>query len=391
MRALYVFIFTSLVVVSGWCQNTLRSNLETDRAAIIMQLERTAQLLSTTNKEAKASVADYKLLEKQMQQRKAYIKNLDSSIDLASAQIDSTRSLVKDLEAYHSQLLSNYAELARIEYIRSKTGFALVGYLEIEALNDAIVMWRYRQRVKEYLAHEEAKIQLNKQELAITIAALAHNKTELEDLQEVKLRETDKLSDTQKKLKQSLTQIQGESERLKNVLSKQKAQRKKLNDEIERVIIAELQGSATNSRTTASATAVETSFSRGLMPWPVLDGVVISDFGVQRHPTLRGVTTDNNGIDIMTTTSLVTSIADGEVVAIRTIDRQSNMVIVKSGNHYVVYNNLLNTQVTMGEVLQGGDTIGNLSLNGQSGSILHLEIWNNKQKLNPIDWLRSQE
>ena len=48
------------------------------------------------------------------------------------------------------------------------------------------------------------------------------------------------------------------------------------------------------------ALSQEFSKNKGRLPWPVEKGVIISRYGVQKHPIFNNVQTFNNGINIAT-------------------------------------------------------------------------------------------
>jgi murein DD-endopeptidase MepM/ murein hydrolase activator NlpD len=126
---------------------------------------------------------------------------------------------------------------------------------------------------------------------------------------------------------------------------------------------------------------------RGRLRWPVSSGRVQAKFGNVTHPVLKTVT-QNTGIDIATgTNSTVYAVADGEVSVLSFIPGFGNVLIL---NHYdgyrTVYAHLSDVfvtedqRVTEGmEIARSGETV--------SGSVLHFEIWHEKDKQNPETWL----
>jgi murein DD-endopeptidase MepM/ murein hydrolase activator NlpD len=126
---------------------------------------------------------------------------------------------------------------------------------------------------------------------------------------------------------------------------------------------------------------------RGRLRWPVDEGRVVAQFGNQRHPTLKTVT-QNTGIDIAVKAgSAVTAVADGEVATIWWLPSYGNLLIV---NHYggfrTVYTHLAEINVAEGEKLKEGDVIGT-SGEALDGPRLHFEIWKDREKQNPEQWL----
>ena len=139
--------------------------------------------------------------------------------------------------------------------------------------------------------------------------------------------------------------------------------------------------------------ALGTSFStnKGKLPWPVSSGSITEKYGRNAHPTLSGVFTNNNGIDISCPIGQsVRAIFEGEVTSVFTITGAGKVVIVTHGNYKTVYSNLQSTDVKIGSKVQTKQKIGTLLSEGNI-SICHFEIQlvanGAIQSLNPSLWI----
>jgi len=120
------------------------------------------------------------------------------------------------------------------------------------------------------------------------------------------------------------------------------------------------------------------------LPWPV-NGPIVQHFGRQPHPTVKGVEISNNGIDInVTGNTAVKSVADGVVVSTHFVPGYRNMIPVRHGDYYTVYSNLETIRVSSGNPLTAGQDIGEM---GSQGGALHFEVWRQKERLNPEQWI----
>lgn len=126
---------------------------------------------------------------------------------------------------------------------------------------------------------------------------------------------------------------------------------------------------------------------RGKLQWPVSSGVIASRFGNQTHPILRTVT-QNSGIDIsIEVGSRVVAVAEGEVSILSFIPGYGNVLIVNHYNGYrTVYAHLSDIHVVESQKIQEGEVIGR-SGDSITGPILHFEIWKEKEKMDPEQWL----
>lgn len=131
--------------------------------------------------------------------------------------------------------------------------------------------------------------------------------------------------------------------------------------------------------------------SKGLLPWPVNSGSITEKYGKNPHPTLNGVITNNNGIDITCSIgSNVRAVFGGEVSSIFNIPGAGKVIIVKHGNYRTVYSNIKETYLKIGTKVATKQNIGSLIQEGNI-SICHFEIHQVingvTQSLNPSLWI----
>lgn len=130
------------------------------------------------------------------------------------------------------------------------------------------------------------------------------------------------------------------------------------------------------------------SFSKlkGSLPWPV-NGRIVNRFGEQRNPYLNTVTL-NFGIDIATSYGTpVRAIADGKVSIVHWLPGYGNIVIITHSEGYrTVYAYLSEVNVQEGQIIRRGDVIAK-SGESLTGEMVHLEIWREREKQNPENWL----
>ncbi len=127
---------------------------------------------------------------------------------------------------------------------------------------------------------------------------------------------------------------------------------------------------------------------KGKLPWPVSAGTVVAEFGNQVHPVLKTVT-ENSGIDISVPVGTpIRCVADGEVAMIHWLPSYGNLIIVThAGGFHTVYAHLSDINVIEGQEVKAGAVIGK-SGDSVSGSLLHFELWKEREKQNPLSWLK---
>ena len=134
--------------------------------------------------------------------------------------------------------------------------------------------------------------------------------------------------------------------------------------------------------------------NKGKLPWPVTEGIVVSKFGKNPHPTLPNVTVENYGIDISTKKGNIARAAfDGTVSSVITLPGQGKVVLIKHGEYFTTYTFFKEVFVSTGDKVKTKQELGTLMNEaGENSSNMHFEIWKalgqgKPVKLNPISWI----
>jgi septal ring factor EnvC (AmiA/AmiB activator) len=129
------------------------------------------------------------------------------------------------------------------------------------------------------------------------------------------------------------------------------------------------------------------SFRRGSLPWPVSNHTIIQPFGSYTN-TATNTRMTNPGIGIKASKgSTVEVVADGIVSLVHWLPGYGSLVIVDHRNGFrTVYANLSTVLVTQGQSVVSGTAIGK-SGRSVEGEYVHFEVWRQREKLNPKEWL----
>lgn len=126
----------------------------------------------------------------------------------------------------------------------------------------------------------------------------------------------------------------------------------------------------------------------GSLPYPVGSRKILHGFGTYRNP-VTNTQTNNPGIDIAAPRgSGVSAVAGGVVSLVHWLPGYGSLVIVDHRNGFrTVYANLASVSVKQGQNLNAGQNVGK---SGESvdGEFLHLELWHERQRLNPAAYLK---
>jgi len=150
--------------------------------------------------------------------------------------------------------------------------------------------------------------------------------------------------------------------------------------------------SASVSSLTREETLLSGNFQRniGRLPWPTSNGFISGHFGIQQHPVLTHVTTNNKGIYIQTPSgSNARAVYEGIVTQRFSIPGSNNGVIIQHGNYRTVYANLTQIYVKEGERVSAKQSIGKIYTDDEDGNktVLYFQVWKDKSVQNPERWI----
>jgi len=135
--------------------------------------------------------------------------------------------------------------------------------------------------------------------------------------------------------------------------------------------------------------AVSFAALRGRMPFPVPSGFISDHFGVHKHPILKGVMINNNGIDIQTSAgSAVHTVYDGLVQSVVNIPGINTVVAIQHGDYFTVYSKLDYVSVSMGQRVRTGQRIGTVASDEDGTAEINFQVWKNTVRQNPESWLK---
>jgi len=108
-----------------------------------------------------------------------------------------------------------------------------------------------------------------------------------------------------------------------------------------------------------------------------VNGSISQDYGLAKSGDTSYY---NHGIDIISNTQSVKSICDGKVVFIGSNDKLSNYVVIENEDKQIIYGKITESFVKKGDNISKGDVIGSLN---DDEKLLHLEVWENGESINP--------
>lgn len=397
-----------------------KKELEDKRRKLIKEIELTNKMLKKTTQTKEATLDRFETLEKQIKQRENLISTLELEISRAESGMERNAMVISSLGQDVDDMKAEYGQMLRSAYRRKTLSNPLLYILSAGSLNQAFRRWMFLRKYDRYRrAQAEA--------IAFTQSMLSKRSNELESFRRDKENLLVSLQGQQYALSNELADkdkllqtLSTDETRLRNELQQKQASREKLNRAIEAVIEEEVRKKVEEARRPSASTsgkkadkpaaatskpegtenpsdfapedAMSLDFKKkmGKLPWPVGDGFISKGFGRQKHPTIKNIEINNNGIDIRTDEGAeVAAVYDGKVSMVRYLPGTDYTILLQHGNYYTVYSNLGETTLTEGDNVKARQPIGRVSTSPITGaSELHFELWHQKQRLNPASWIK---
>lgn len=384
--------------------HTIRQ-FEAQRRAALREIEQTTQLLNEARASAQTSLNRLHLISQQVIARKKVISLLNQEIAVLDKQIaDATRELAV-LEKSLNDRKERYAQLVRNLYTRRASQHRLLFVLSADNFAQSLRRMRYLREYASWQKMQALLIVRKQEELDKKREELGQTRTDKVALLDAREEESRKLQQEESEQKAEVQQLNKKEKNLRQKLAQKRRQAEALNRQIERLIAEEVKrsGKASSGKRKAESnggyamTKAERKLSadfasnRGRLPFP-LNGKyrIISTFGEHQHQALRHVRTNNNGIDIQTTSGTeARAVFDGVVTRVFVVPGYNNSVIVRHGNYLTVYSNLSHVYVKAGDNVTTRQSIGKIYTDTENNNetVLHFQLWKEKRKLDPELWL----
>ncbi|MDQ3016252.1 MAG: peptidoglycan DD-metalloendopeptidase family protein [Bacteroidota bacterium] len=384
-QLLVLCFFFSIGIMIG---QTSKSDLESQRKALEKQIKSTTETLQKTEKSKSKSVTQLNALNTQIKQRQDLLATINKELQHVSQEAAEQEKSKKEADTAIGDLESRLQHALRTAYVRSQLQPEWIYLLSANSFSQALIRWMYLRQYKRYVSLQLNALSEKKEAHQQLFQQLEENKKEKLLLYNKEEQNKKEILVAKQKQETLVKDLGKEEKKLRSQLTTTQAKKKKLDDEIARLIKVETKKVSTAGLTSAPETkALNDQFSsnKGKLPWPVSKGSISGRFGEHPHPILKGIVVQNNGIDIEAEAGAnVKSLFNGTVASVTRIPGYDYMIMVRHGLYFTVYSKLVSVSVKKGDNITTGQLIGKL---GSEEPELHLEIWKDKTKMNPESWI----
>lgn len=441
-------IFFAAIALTAMAQSSM-TDVQQQKKEKQEEIRRTSSRIDNNKKEITRQLNSLRSIEADITSQQALIKSLNAQLDSINRQVNIVNDSITAINGKLSTLRSSYASAVRKMHSHSSSFDRLMFIFSSGSFHEAYRRMRYLKQFQKWRKRNAEKIEEQLQLLETEKQSL----NELKNLKTKNLTAQQRakldLEGQKKKQNNTIAQLRKQDKQLRATLAEQQRQADALDRELDRLIAEEQRRQAeeearraAEERARAEAAAKkpktekpekvpqkdkepqpvrdketekpepadivgkapdnmpkpERTFSgsfesnKGRLLFPVTGKYkIIGTFGQHRHPDLKYVKVNNNGIDIEAQAGAsARAIFDGKVSAVFPQDGYHTVVMVRHGKYLSIYVNLSEIYVRKGDSLKAGQAIGKIYSDPDDGgrTILHFEVRKEREKLDPQQWVK---
>lgn len=394
-----IFVFLVMFFCSAVGHAQTRAQLEKQRQAIQQELAQISAIYKATKKEESSLLEQLSELSQRISATERLIRVNNQEANLLTREIDENTNKLEKLRKDLEELKQEYAQIINQSYKAKSDQSRIMFLLSSENFLQAYKRIQYMKQLANYRQKQGETIREQSIALEEMNQALFQQKKEKEKVLEANRKVQNELLADKKAQEKMVAEVKKkEKQYLKEIKQKEK-EIARVDAEIEKAIKAAIaaankkvgSSSKTSFKLTPEAKALADDFAKnkGKLPWPVKAGRLSVGYGNSKHPMLKNIEIQSNGIRIDTDENGVAlAIFDGEVSQISLIRGSNKFVIIRHGNYTSIYHNLTDIYVKNGQKITTGQAIGKIGISSSSKTYeLKFQMYQNTTKLNPLDWI----
>ena len=418
-------------------QNSKRvKDLKSQKTKLQQDLKKSQNALDKTRSDVKKGQLNLRYLDKEIAVRVEYIHQTERELDSLERMVDSVQAEIRVLDSVLTVKKEKYTRALRMAQAYRKVNSSLLFAL---SAGDIAQMYRRLRYTRQYASYERMlgeDVQVKQIALLEQQNRLLGLKSEMNRKMQVLVEERARLSRQQVEQQSQVNVLQKQAKNLQKQVNEQQAKIAALQKKIEEVVAEEIRkaeaerkrkeeearkkaaaaatknkqtpaqsqsSSKTQSKTSTSkgGTAASGSWltpeekklngsfvqNKGRLPVPITGEYMIrSRFGSNTSGH-SNVVLNNKGIDYVGRAGARSrSIFDGEVTRVVSFGNMK-IVLIRHGSYISVYTNLSSVIVRKGQKVKARDLIGTVADDGLGNYVLHFELRQERNILNPEAWI----
>lgn len=386
--------------VPGIAQTNEQKALEAKREQLQKEITEMNRLLFAERKQRGTVLDQLELLDQKINVRQQLIRVTNQQSNLLSRQVNANIRNIAKLREDLDILKEEYANMIRKSYRNRSQQSRLMFLLSSSNFYQAYKRLQYLKQYTRYRKEQGVQIAEKTEDLITLNNDLTRQRREKESLIAENKAARKELFEEINEQKGLLKTIRQNESNYAVAINKKKAEARKIDEQIERLIRSAIAASnkkagnsASSSRfvLTPEATIIANNFSanKGRLIWPVEKGIKRQGFGIYSDAVYPGIKHQNNGVIIATDKGAkARAVFEGEVIAIMAVPGGGKGVQVKHGNYISTYYNLANLYVKKGDRVNAKEELGEIYTNRLNGlTQLKFYLYRDATRLNPEEWI----
>jgi septal ring factor EnvC (AmiA/AmiB activator) len=389
-----LLLFLLITVFSTISAQNSKKSVQKKLMDIKLEINYTQKLIEETKSNRSEVTSLLVLLDKQLRLRNSLVTETKQEVDVFAGKIKKKKVVIAELNDDIKRLRKEYSDLIRYSYKNRQSYNTLMFIFASKDFDQAYKRLKYITNIIEYQRSKSDELK----------GALKSVSFELDKL-EVLNAEKKKLLNSHKSELRNLNSLKGEKQKLlvnlekderslKKKLKKKQNEHKSLTKSLERIIRKErLAARSKGDPRELALMSKEFKKLKGKLPWPVRKGVVVEKFGQHRHLVLKRVVVNRDDIRIaVAKDASVRAIHRGYVAKIQYIPGGNVAVIIKHGDYFTVYGNVVDVLVKEGDYVEVKEMIGSVySGSSDESSVISLRIMEKSKWVDPLKWLGNRK
>ncbi|MEY8020327.1 murein hydrolase activator EnvC [Muriicola sp. SD30] len=386
--------------VAGIAQTNEQKALEAKREQLQKEITEMNRLLFAERKQRGTVLDQLELLDQKINVRQQLIRVTNQQSNLLSRQVNANIRNIAKLREDLDILKEEYANMIRKSYRNRSQQSRLMFLLSSSNFYQAFKRLQYLKQYTRYRKEQGVQIAEKTDDLITLNNDLTRQRRQKESLIAENKAARKELFEEINEQKGLLKTIRQNESNYAVAINKKKAEARKIDEQIERLIRSAIAASnkkagnsASSSRfvLTPEATIIANNFSanKGRLIWPVEKGIKRQGFGIYSDAVYPGIKHQNNGVIIATDKGAkARAVFEGEVIAIMAVPGGGKGVQVKHGNYISTYYNLANLYVKKGDRVNAKEELGEIYTNRLNGlTQLKFYLYRDATRLNPEEWI----
>lgn len=394
-----IFLLFIFMGFQAFSQSGNRKELENRRLELQQEIKRISNLRSSNLQKEKSILTEVEDLDQQIRATENLIRITNQQANLLTREINANQNKIGELRKELEKLKEDYGKMIEKSYKSKSQQSRIMFLLSSESFLQAYKRLQYMKQYTNYRKEQGDEIKARTAEIQQINQNLAEQKKSKEGLIAENRQTRSKLEKDKKSQQDLIATIRKKEGQFAAQLRQKQKEVSDIDKAIERIITEAIarsnRESGSSSREvfelTPEAKALASNFAsnKGKLPWPVKAGVVSMRFGPQKHPIVKSITINSNGVRIDTEKSgKARAIFEGTVSEIIVLKGSNKAVMLRHGDYISIYNNLTNIYVKRGDDVSINQELGEIANSSSTGkTTLHFVLYKNNEKLNPENWL----